>query len=195
MENIAVLNSPDVMRSHVKSTITQSEISSRRKSGFNPAIVKVIAEGGENFFLYLKSINLSKEPELLVLSSTHHYYYDANELKDVRALVNLKKLNQVKHLERFLKDMFSIIPSNAGFVGCFSDDKPSKKIGFSYCKPSRLSSRFLNFIDSRTDHLLDRNEVTYLLKKYGYNVIDMTEKDGITYFYSQRERQSLELIA
>lgn len=168
------------------------EVSSTKKnhSGkrtVNPAVNKIIAEGGENFFYYLNRINLSKESELLVLSSDHHYYYDESELKRVKTLINLKKLNYINHLDKFLHTIVSILPPNTNFIGCFSDDFELMENGVSFFKPSRLLNRFLNFLDSKPDHILNRKEVADLLKEEGFSIIDMTEMDGLTYFYSKMD--------
>jgi hypothetical protein len=88
-----------------------------------------------------------------------------------------------------------MLPPNANFVGCFSNDKALKNSGFTYYKPARLLSRFISFLDSRPDHILNKREVSELLKKHGYDIIDMTETDGIIYFYSKNSRQSVELLA
>ena len=180
MENVSVSN-------HAK-----RETTSNRKSGFSPSIIKVIAEGGENFFLYLKRHNISRETDLLVLPSVHHYYYDENELKNVRTLVNLKKLNHIKHLESFLNNLFQMLPQDANFIGCFSNDKTMKQNGFAYYKPSRLLRRFISFVDSKTDRILDNNKVSEILERNGYVIADMTELDGVTYFYSRNIQKKAE---
>lgn len=164
-----------------------------RKAGFSPSIINVITEGGENFFRYLKRINFSKEDNLLVLPSTHHYYYDEQDLENVGTLVNLKKLNQIKHLESFLQNLFQMLPPNANFIGCFSNDKTMKQNGLAYYKPGRLINRFLNFIDSKTDRILDNSKVMEVLQRNGLQILDMTEMDGLTYFYSKNIHVKAEL--
>lgn len=184
MENVSVLNYTNILNDSFYLTFNR-ETATRRKPGFSPTITKVIAEGGENFFLYLKRLGFSKEENMLALSSVHHYYYDENELKSVRTLVNLKKLNQIKNLDRFLQTLFHMLPPDANFIGCFSNDMSQTQNGLPAYKPSRLLNRFINFIDSRTDHFLDKSKVTEALEKNGHKIIDMTEIDGLTYFYSK----------
>lgn len=158
---------------------------SGKKSGFSPAILNMVARAGINFFRYLKSIGLAMEPNLIILSSKHHYNYDENELKSVRTLINLKKLNLIKHLDMFLYSLIRILPENTNFIGCFSDNKTLKGNVFPFCKPSRLFHIFLNLFDSRPDHKMDKNEVSEVLERNGFRVVDMKEINGLTYFYSQ----------
>ena len=73
----------------------------------NPVFNNLVAEGGGNFYHYINWLGLSKDPNLMILSSIHHYYYDFNELKDVRTLVNLKQLNQINHIDRFLSNVLN----------------------------------------------------------------------------------------
>jgi hypothetical protein len=185
MENVSVLKYPSIFNDSFYLTNFNRETTTRRKTCFSPTITKVIAEGGENFFLYLKRLGFSREDNLLALSSVHHYYYDENELKSVSTLVNLKKLNHIKNPDRFFQTLFQMLPADANFIGCFSNDKTQQLNGLPAYKPSRLLNRFINFIDSRTDHILDKNAVMELLEKNGHKIVDMTEIDGLTYFYSK----------
>lgn len=156
---------------------------SETRTGQGSSVVNLIAECGINFFLYLKSINLSKESDILVLPSNHHYFYDGKELKDVRILINLKKLNLIKHLGIFLNTLVRVLPPNTNFIGCFSDNKTIKGEGIQYSWFTGLFSRFINFLDSRTDHVMDKQEVTELLEKNGFRTVDMKDMHGLTYFY------------
>jgi hypothetical protein len=139
------------------------------------------AQGGNNIFHYLKSFDLSKGPGLMLLPLNHYYYYDENDLKNVRTLINLKRLNLIKHLNMYLNTLCRILPPNVNFIGCFSESRTLKWNGFLL----RLSERFSNLLDSNVDHDIDKKYVTHMLEKYGFNIIDMTEMDGLTYFYSQ----------
>jgi len=147
------------------------------KSGVNPVIDKLIAEGGENFFHYLRRVGLAHEPSMMLLSERSHYY-DCNELKGVKALVNLKKLNLIKHLDSFIHTIYRIVTPDTNFIGCFIDRNIQKKTGL----PDRLYKRFLNFTDSRVFVEIDKNDVFHLLESSGFRVTDMTEIDGLIYF-------------
>lgn len=163
-------------------------------TGFSPVITNKVAEAGENFFRYIKNIGLSKEPDLLVLSAKHHYYYDEDELKSVRTVINLKRLNLIKHLDEFLFTFVRILPKNVNFIGCFSDSKAMNGKTFRFYQPSRLSDKLINFLDSKTDHTMDKNKVSEILIRNGFEIVDMTEMNGLTYFYSQKVSQQVELI-
>jgi hypothetical protein len=182
MENGSVLNSIEISSKNYHGSDINPGKTTPKSAGFNPAIVTLIAEGGANFFNYLRSLNLSKESDILVLPSNHHYYYDGNELKNVRILINLKKLNLIKHLEFFLSTLVRILPTDSSLIGCFSDSKTMKNNGYPFYHPSRLYSRLINSLDSKTDHSLNKNEVSDLLERTGFKTLDMKEMNGLTYF-------------
>ena len=183
------------MRDNIDKTNFNIEMLSYGRTNFSPAIINKIAEAGENFFRYLKSLGLSKEPDLMILSSKHHYNYDENDLKSVRTIISFKKLNLIKYLDAFLYALVRILPQNVNFIGCFSDSNTLKGNGFLFCQPSRLFNRFINFLDSSTNHSMDKNIVSEVLERNGFKVVDMTEMHGLTYFYSQKINKSVELNA
>lgn len=163
-------------------------------------------EGNESFRHYIEWLGLSRDPKLVVLSSTHHYYYDAEEMKHVKTVVNLKELNHIKEINSFLNSMFLILPPKCYLIGCFIDNKSQNAFSFrrrsSYNSPTMqtneeidgIASRipFLNTIFSILDakpnkHLSGKN-VTQLLRNSGFKVMDMTELEGLTYFCAQSQR-------
>jgi hypothetical protein len=179
--NTAISNGPDYFR-----TKSISE-----EQGFNSLSNRLTAEGGKNIFLYLKSFNLLDKPDLLILSPTSHYYYEENDFKNVSTIVNLIKLNTISNLDTFFTTLNRVLPANVNFVGCFSVTKTFMGNGFL----SDLSARVNNLFDLRTDRLMDKKDVSKLLGKYGFRIIDMTEMNGLIYFYSQRVSHHLEIRA
>jgi hypothetical protein len=128
----------------------------RRLNLFDPAIFALLAEVGLNFFRFLRSLGLSADPNLVVLSSKDNYFCNEYELKNARIIINLKKLNLIKHLDLFLNTMVLILPPDTSFIGYFSDEEA-----------------------------LNRNEVAGLLEKNGFKTLDMKKMNGLTYFISK----------
>jgi hypothetical protein len=166
----------------------------------------IAAEGNESFRHYIEWLGLSRDPKLVVLSSKHHYYYDAEEMINVRTVVNLKEFNQMEDINSFLHSMFLILPPKCCLIGCFVDNK--KQSGFSFKKryldsgskitleeeKNGIVSRrpilntIFRILDARTNKYLSVKNVTQLLRNNGFNVMDMTELEGLTYFCSQSQR-------
>jgi len=184
MENQSVLSNPNSKNSTIYESNHNREMISPAKPSFSPDNFSLTAEGGINFLRYLKRFDLSMDTDLVMLSSNSHYYFDENELENVKTLVNLKKLNLIKDLDTFLHNLIAVLPADVNFIGCFSDSKNLKENGFL----SGLSTRFGNFLDSRTDHNMNKKDVSELLEKHGLKIIDMTEISGLTFFYSQNAR-------
>ncbi len=147
-------------------------------------ISEMESEGGESFISYIRSIGLAGEDNLMVLPSSHHYYYEKNEMAGISTLVNLRSLNMIANLESFLNTLMSVLPPSTNFIGCFSDNAGGSN-GHKNRKSSVLYQRLINMLDSRKVHFMTKNEVFSILEKHGFSIVDMTDIGGLTYFYSQ----------
>ena len=175
------LNKTDIsIDEDVRDNILRNNLS-QNNPDINPAIANLISEVDENFLYYLQWQGIADEANLLVLSSKSHYYYDSEELKSVTTLVNLKKLNLIKHLDEFLNALCYGLSPKTNFIGCFSDCKSQKGSGMT----SRIYKKFVNFLDSRMEIEIDRKEISKLLESLGFKVKNMTEINGLTYFITQ----------
>ena len=165
---------------------------------------KLDAEGNKIFFHYLKWLGLAKDRNLIILSPTHHYYYEAEDLKGIKTLVNLKQLNDIKQLMDFFYNIFQILSFESYFIGCFYDKndqngfasespKPEPEIkgwayGTSNINSFRLPffNRIYNKIDFRARKYLTNGTVTVLLEEAFLKVLDMSRLNGLTYFCAQK---------
>ena len=192
MENVSVINNTFLFNGKTNLANIKREKSSSGVTSLSSYIFNVIAEGTVNFLSYLKNLGVSKEPDLMILSSKQHYRNE-NDLKSVRTSVNIKKLNHINHLDIFLSNVVRISTPDTNFIGYYSDKKTLKGNGNPYNQPSGLLSRFINFMDSGTDHNMNKNEVLGLLETYGFKIIDMNDRSGLTFFHSQNAQRKIEL--
>lgn len=156
----------------------------------NLVFENLAAEGGENFFHYINWLGLAKDPNLMILSSIHHYYYDFNELMGVRTLINVKPLNQINHIDSFLNNVFRVLPAKASFVGCFKDNKIHSGIALPFYQSFRFLNSLINMVDSKTDKFMSRKDVIRLLESHEFRIVDMTEISNITYFCTRNFKKS-----
>ena len=173
-------------------------------SNNSEAITKLIAEGGDSFYNYVEWIGLVKDPDLVVLSSFHHYFFDNEDLQNTKTIINLKQLNLIKEIDLFFHSIFRIAPAKSNFIGCFLDSKIQYEFAINNMLTqyhatnnidpfeNGIKSRngFLNtvynLLDSKTNRYLTENNVSSLLKKQGFKVMDMTKLNGLTYFHSKK---------
>ncbi len=166
----------------------------------------VFAEGGVNFYNYIRRLGLESDPDIVVISSLRHFYYDADEMIKVKALVNLTELNKVKRILDFLRTCYQIMPHKSYLVGCFVDNQKIPryrlrnnyvsamvKIDFDPIESGIVSAvpfinRLYSIMDSRTNTYISRSSFTFLLEDYGFKVLDMTEQDELVYFQAQKAR-------
>jgi hypothetical protein len=156
----------------------------------NPVFDNLLAEGGENFYHYVNWLGLAKDPNLMVLSSIHHYYYDFNDLKGVRTLINLKRLNKINHIDTFLNNVFRVLPEKANFVGCFKDNKIRGGMAVPFYQSFRYVNKLINIFDSSTDRFLTRKDVIRLLESHKFRIVDMTEISNMTYFCAENHKDT-----
>ena len=188
MENISVLNKPVIPRDTTK-TRNREKFRLPEISVSNPALENIRTEAGEDFYQYLHWLKLAREPDLLALSSRHHFYYDSSDLKRVKTLINLKKLNNIKHLKSFLSAVNRLLPQTAYFVGCFKNNDQDG-VQEPFYKSVKFLDGLINVIDFRTDRSMSKKNVTRILEENNLKIIDFTLINGITYFCSQNTGNS-----
>lgn len=208
MKNRTGIKEPDVLKNKKPRKSPEPLISQAGNSikSFNDEIFT--SEGNNGFKHYIEWLGLLHYPEIVVLSSIHHYYYDADEMKNVRTVVNLRELNQIKEIGSFLNSMFLILPTRCYFIGCFVDNKKQSGLSIkrrlqdissekqSEAVKNGIASRIpilntiFSILDAKTNKYLSDKNVTLLLKNNGFNVIDMTEFEAMTYFCAQSQRMA-----
>jgi hypothetical protein len=184
MDDISLLPESDVLiEKRVRTNYQRDRITERNI--YDPAIDNLTIEGEENFYNYLDWLGLANDSDMLVLPSSNHYYYDSHDLEGVTTLINMRKLNFIRHLDDFIRMMYNVLSPSTNFIGCFADRKTDKKVNLA----SRLYSKLINFLDLRTDLEIDKRHVSQLLQSHGFKIIDMTEIDGLTYFRTQNKKR------
>jgi hypothetical protein len=199
-----VINETGIIVNQREITNLSFPLTSIDKAVSNEAIDNLIIEVGENFYNYVNRIGLAKDPNLIVLSSRHDYYYDAEEMNNIKTVINLKELNQIKQINSLLQSCMHLLPKGCNFVGYFVNNKKSKRYilrnsSDSYENKKNLEaielgiiSRFpfinklYSIMDSKTSTYMSERSVALLLILHGFKVIDMTECNGLTFFHSQK---------
>ncbi len=168
------------------------------------AIDILLTEGGEKFYNYVDWLGLVNEPELIVLSAQHHYYYDPEELNNCKTVINLKELNQIRNIREFLHSCLYFLPEKSHFIGCFIDTE--KVNGYELREKPQYDNKkniddiengivskfpFLNMLysllDSRTFRYMSKSEVSLLLEDNSFKIVNMSELNGLTFFHSQKD--------
>lgn len=170
----------------------------------DPVFNELAPDVREDLFNYLDLMGLINESGMLVIPSTHHFFYDAEDLKGIKTIVNLKQLNHVREIRDFLKKVADLLPRESNFVGCFVDNNTQNGFADKYSNPPRDMSekaevfengiesripfinRMYSFIDFRTNRYLTKRTVSRLLGECGLQVVSMTELNGLTYFCTEK---------
>jgi hypothetical protein len=183
MENSLVLRKPLIVNDFINSKFREKVIVPQT-SRISPVLENIRSEAGIDLIQYLHILNLAKDPNLMALSSTHHYFYDSDDLKNIKTLINLKRLNNIKSLGSFLQKVVRILPQEAIFIGYFRNDTGNRSV-FSFYQTTKFFNGVVNYFDSRTDRSLTKSDVSRLLEEHMLKVIDITDINGMTYFCSR----------
>lgn len=198
------INEPDVVNNQDITASKKSEMISGDLPGIRSFRDILAFEGRGDFINYLEWLGLDSDPNPVVLSALHHYFYDAEELKCVRTIVSLINLNQIKEIDKFLHSTFQALLPQSNLIGCFVDSKKHNifviQRTWSESELKRISTavengimsripllnRIYSLIDSRTNKYLTKRNVTMLFEEHGFKVMDMTDLDGLTYFHAKK---------
>jgi hypothetical protein len=202
--NSAGLNSGASNDQAISKTYRVNNASRERK--LNILFEELTDEVREDLITYLNRMGLAGEAQILVIPSTRHYFYDAEDLKGIKTVINLKQLNYVREIRDFLRKISEMLPNNSSFVGCFIDNKSQTGFSDKYSNlPRQLSekaeayengiesripfiNRMYSFIDARTNRYLTKRTVSHLLEECSLQLVSMTELNGLTYFCTRKAK-------
>lgn len=164
----------------------------------NPGVELLYDKGNEDLVNYLEWLNLYEDPNMVVLSSIHHYFYDADEMKNVKTIINLILVNELRDIKSFLHSIYTLISPGSNFIGFFKDSKNHN--GYSL-KPYDVDNEAVengivskipfinalyNMMDAKTFRNLSKKEVIFILENNGFKIQDVTILNGISYFHAKR---------
>jgi hypothetical protein len=194
MDSGAVGNKSNVINDQPAARAPSRKLS-LQDSGLIHLFEELDVEVRKDLIDYLDRMGLINGSGLLVIPSTRHYFYDAEDLKGIKTVVTLKLLNHVREMRDFLK---------SNFVGCFVDNKSQNGFSDKYSnQPQKLSdkaeayengiesripfiNRMYSFIDAKANRYLTKRAVAHLLREVGLKLNGMTELNGLTYFWTQK---------
>jgi len=196
------LNS-DVIRNQAVHKISPRRLS-LRDSGLMHLFDELDIEVRQSLIDYLDSMGLIKESGMLVIPSSRHYFYAAEDMKGIKTVITLRQLNHIREVKDFLKQITGLLPNNSNFIGCFIDNRSQTNYPDEYNHLPKQGSekteayengiesripfinRMYSFIDSRTNRYLTKRAVANLLKDAGLELVGMTELKGLTYFHTHK---------
>jgi hypothetical protein len=193
-----------------KRQISENPKNDITKSSFVKTPSEYLASGKYRlYFEYLDWLGLADETETLILSPDRHFYYDNEEVKHVKVLVNLKNLNHIRQVKEFLSTVNLAMENRSYLVGSFID----RKYQYGFFANSHYSSMdahegvdpvengissripllnmLYDLIDSRTNNRnMTRKSVKMMLEITGFKVLDISEINGISCFCAQKSTSS-----
>ena len=207
MENETIRLNSGVIRDQAVQKASPARLS-LRDSGLMHLFDELDIEVRQSLMDYLDRMGLIKGSGLLVIPSSRHYFYDADDMKGIRTVIALRQLNHVREIKDFLRQITRLLPLNSNFIGCFIDNRAQDGFPDSPSLPKQTSekaaayengiesrvpfiNRMYSFIDARTNRYLTKKVVTNLLKEAGLELVSMTELKGLTFFHTQKNNPTV----
>lgn len=195
MESANVIQNPAIVNYQIANS-TLSRLERSNDIVLEETFSEILSsEGCDNFEKYIGWLGIINDPNTIILSSKHHYYYDTEELTNVNTIINLKELNQIKQIRNFLHSVSHSLPRSCNFIGYFTDNKQYNGFKSNVNSSDFKASEFLsmnpflsvvyNMIDTRIKNYMSKKNVRLLLEEYRFKVMDMTDLNGFTYFHAQ----------
>ncbi len=203
MDNETVGYNSNFINDQNYNSACQMKISDRKRK-LNLLLEELKVDVREDLVSYLDQMNLACESHVLVIPSTRHFFYDAEDIRGVKTIINLKQLNHVREVRDFLRNISQVLDENSRFVGCFTDNQTQNGFSYKYSNLPRHNSekaeayengiesripfinRMYSFIDAKTNHYLTKRTVSRLLEESSLQIVSMREMNGLTYFCTQK---------
>jgi len=204
MKGKTISDNKNISKGQVVIKPSRNESRKLKKTEISPVFARLAEEGHEDFYNYLDWLGLAKDPGILILTSIHHYYFENEDLKKIKTVVNLKQLNYIKEIKDFLQTISRVLPHKCYFIGSFTDNKNLNGIFSGSGKSqhpktgeaaksevtgqwSSVLNMVFDLIDSKTNRYMTEKSVRLLLEDTGLKILDITEFNGLTYFCAQKE--------
>ena len=138
----------------------------------------------KDFYNYIYQYDLIKQRKsTLIIPERGHFFYDTDELKKIKIIIDCRELNNLHNLRNFVDILSKITQKEVIFYGRFQN--------IVYDKNLNLISKITNYLrHSLNNHfkfqILSKKEVIELFRKYGFKIYYTKKISGITYFYAKK---------
>jgi hypothetical protein len=123
MRNVITENELDVLNNQKFNAYLNLRDKSEDFSENNAVSEIMTASGCENFLKYIKKADPANDQGILLPSPQSNFYNYALLMRNISTVINLTGLNLIKGVQSFLLTIFSGIPFNTNFKGCFIDNR------------------------------------------------------------------------
>lgn len=109
----------ETQSSILQGSLRVDKVKTLMKNDFsNPLKEALKQEAGEEVCKYIGEHIDLRNTNTILFSSSHQYLYDLVDFKNVRAIVNLKKVNNVEDVNNFFTAVNKLLPDAGIYIGC-----------------------------------------------------------------------------
>ena len=178
---------------------------------FNSLEQDLISEGGIKVLQFIAGhLDLLNNFRNIVFTTDNSSYCDNVDFDNVRAIISLRKVNKIRHLNKLFHAVNTMLPDAGIYIGCLESYKERKnKIYFKFGKKlgwivwmmdfliNRLIPRIpylenlYYFITKGQFHSISQAEVLGRLVYSGFSIIDYQSVNGLSYFVVMKTSEPL----
>jgi len=119
----------------------------------------IIDECGEEGLSFILKNNCCESEETLLVATTTSFNIETQPDNRYRAIINLKRINDIAYLNRFFEAVNSKIPKNGTFIGCVETKNLRKQRIFKKY-PFLLNYFYYYFLDFPVKRLMPKFKIT-----------------------------------
>ena len=161
----------------------------------------IIREAGKNVYNYLSEHCYINESNVGLISTTTPLNIENLQIKNIRTIINLKKVNDMRYINKFFETVNKKLPEAGIFMGCAETNKQRyKRISAKFSHFIGKIAIILDFILTRIilklpcikyiyfsltqgrGQMLSKAEVLGRLIRCGFEIIEFKEINDLTYF-------------
>ncbi|WP_445665623.1 sugar transferase [Fodinibius sp. AD559] len=143
--------------------------------------------------------------EINFVETTYRFNIESLQEDKVKNLVNLKRLNDVRHINKFFETVNSEMAFGGLFIGCFeSKEQRKERILNAYpfiiaqivyvldfiwkrvCPKIKFTQSFYFDVTNGNDRSLPLSTILGRLVSCGFEIVDYSEKNRLTYFTARK---------
>ena len=185
----------------------KKEISKRLRS--NPIIDAITEEAGAEVCSYINEHYDLSNTSSVLFASSKQYSYELLDFDNLRVIINLKKINQTKNINEFLRSINKLLPDSGLYIGCV-ESYADRKTRISQNSKFKTTAKIKIFVDSILNHFIPRVPFIKNIYKFitkgkfftislaetlgrsvycGFNIIEYKRINNLSYFVVMKTKE------
>ncbi len=198
MTNLDQVAKSAIVSRYIRELLSQNELERAIEQESDNEVLKYISE----------HLDLKKYHKSIILSTGSSSYVDGVDFNNIRAIINLRKVNNIQHPNKLFRAVNTLLPDAGIYIGRLETYAERKKVIYSQL------GRYLGWIFWMFDfvlhrvipripyledlyyyitngefHAISESEVMGRLVYCGFEIIDIRSINGLSYFVAMKTKE------